>query len=296
MFNIITPTFNRQDLIHRVYESLKHQSFKGFKWIVVDDASTDNTEELIQKWKNETKEFSIEYYLLPENQGKPKAVNFGLTKCSYPITIIADSDDTFVNNTLKDLKIIWDEIDETENNIGSVWTLVVDEDDNVKGDKFPENKWKVNFEERVLKIKKELVGDKWASWRTNILQAHPLYSDSKAHVEESQTWNRINKKHDFLCVNAVFLKAHISPNSLITSKKTRKEVARSGYYSAYYALKEVSYKDIIKYKFYRWQAFDYIKSWFYYSDSNLKLDNSIFALCFCIFLFYAPQRVFNKLA
>jgi glycosyltransferase involved in cell wall biosynthesis len=296
MFNIITPTFNRQDLIHRVYESLKHQTFKGFKWIVVDDASTDSTKELITQWKNETQEFSIEYYVLPFNQGKPKAVNFGLEKCAYPITIIADSDDTFVANTFKDLNKIWDEINQTENNIASVWTLVVDEDDNIKGDKFPENKWKVSFQTRVLDIKKELVGDKWASWRTNILQAHPLYSDSEAHVQESQTWNRINKKYDFLCMNVVFLKAHVSSNSLITSKKTRKQVSRSGYYSAYYALKDVNKRNIFKYKYFRWQAFKYIKSWLFYSDRDLKLNFSKFAVCFFLFIFYIPKRLFNKMA
>lgn len=295
MFNIITPTFNREQLIHRVYESLKHQTFKKFKWIVVDDASTDNTEKLIRKWIDETDDFIIEYHRLTENQGKPKAVNYGLEKCTFPYTIIADSDDTFVSSTLQDLSNVWNDISSDENNIAAIWTLVVDEDDQIKGDKFPEDKWKVSFQKRVLDLEKPLVGDKWHVWKTEILQAHPLYSAPETHVEESQTWNRINKKYDFLCLNIAFLKAHISPNSLITSKKSRRQVAKSGYYSAYYALKDVDKEDITKYNYYRTQAFNYMKSWMFYSDKALQLEFSKFIKCLKVFMYYAPKRVFNKL-
>jgi len=295
MFNIITPTYNRENLIHRVYESLTNQTYKKFKWIIIDDASTDNTKALIEHWKKETTDFEIEYFCLPQNQGKPKAVNFGLTKCDYPITIIADSDDTFVPNSFQDIKQIWDDINKTENNVAAVWTLVLDEDDAIKGDKFPEDKWQVSFTERVLNIDKELVGDKWTSWRTDILKAHPLYSDAESHVEESQTWNRINKKYDFLCVNQSFLKAHVSPNSLITSKKSRKKLSRGGYYSAYYALKDVKPFDILKYKYYRTQAFNYVKSWFFYSDKKLKISFLQLIISIFIFLFHIPKRLLTRL-
>ncbi|MBR9913760.1 MAG: glycosyltransferase family 2 protein [Algicola sp.] len=294
MFNILTPTYNRAHLIHRVYESLCQQTYKGFNWIVIDDASTDDTQSLIETWKQETSDFDIDYYCLSENQGKPKAVNFGLEKCHDKITIIADSDDTFVANSLEDIKAIWEEIDQTKNNIAAVWTLVVDEDDQIKGDVFPEDKWIVGFKERVLDMKKELVGDKWTSWRTEILKAHPLYADSESHVEESQTWNRINKKYDFLCVNKVFLKAHVSPNSLITSKKSRKQIARGGYYSAYYALKDVKTNDIFKYKYYRTQAFNYVKSWLFYSDKSLRLKPLKLMACLLVFLAYIPKRLIRK--
>lgn len=295
MFNIITPTYNRQHLIHRVYESLSQQTYKGFNWIVVDDASTDDTKALIADWQKKTSDFNIEYYCQPKNQGKPSAVNFGLTKCHDDYIIIADSDDTFVPNALEDIKALWDEVNQNDNNIGAIWTLVVDEDDNIKGDKFPEDKWQVNFKQRVLDVEKPIVGDKWTIWRADVLKAHPLYSDSKAHIEESQTWNRINKKHDFLCVNVSFLKAHVSPNSLITSKKTRKQVARSGYYSAYYALKDVKTSEILKYKYFKTQAFNYFKSWLFYRDPTKALSFSKLLVCCFTFLFYIPTRLKHKL-
>lgn len=295
MFDIITPTFNRQHLIHRVYESLMKQTYKDFNWIIIDDASIDETKALVAEWQKTVSDFKIEYFCLPSNQGKPSAVNFGLTKCFGDYIIIADSDDSFSPNSLECIKSIWDEIDQKENNIGAIWTLVLDEENNVKGDYFPEDWWKVNFKQRVLNRKSQITGDKWTIWRSNVLKENPLYSDSEAHVEESQTWNRINKKYDFLCVNKAFLKAHVSPNSLITSKKNRKQVSRAGYYSSYYALKDVKSSEILKYEYYKDQAFNYFKSWLFYSDGKLKLSLSKLLICAFIFMLYIPNRLINKI-
>ena len=295
MFSIITPTYNRKHLIHRVYESLMQQSFKDFIWIVVDDGSTDNTKTLIERWANTTYDFKIEYYHLPKNVGKPEAVNFGLTKCNQEYTIIADSDDTFASNTLSDLKEMWEKANLKSNNIAAIWTLVTDQNDNIKGDKFPEDWWQVNFKTRVLEQKEQLQGDKWHCWKTDILKKHPLYSAEKCHIGESHTWNRINKKYDFVCVNIAHLKAHVTNDSLITSKKARKTEARAAYYSTYYCLKDVAVKDIAFYKYYRSLAFEYAKSKMFYSDDKLKLSVSKYIASLVIFLIQIPKRALKKL-
>ncbi|WP_262916335.1 glycosyltransferase family 2 protein [Ornithobacterium rhinotracheale] len=46
--SILTPTYNRANLLARVFESLQRQTDKDFEWIIVDDGSTDNTEEIIK--------------------------------------------------------------------------------------------------------------------------------------------------------------------------------------------------------------------------------------------------------
>lgn len=296
MFNIITPTYNRQHLLHRVYDSLANQTIHDFKWIIIDDGSTDKTDELIMRWINSTDTFKIEYYRLPENKGKPAAVNLGLTKCNYPFTIIADSDDTFLPNTLEDLKKKWEEIDLGENNIAAIWTLVVDENNQIKGDRFPEDEWLVDFNKRILYQKQQLQGDKWHCWRTEILKQFPLFHDSVAHIGESHTWNRINKVYDFVCLNTYYLKAHITTDSLITSKKSRNTLARGAYYSAYYALKDVEPSQILSFSYYRYMAFEYVKSKFYFSDDHLKLSFIKYLTSIFIFLTQIPGRLLNKLA
>lgn len=294
MFNIVTPTYNRKHLISRVYDSLLNQTYKNFKWIIVDDASTDDTAVLINQWKKKAP-FNIEYYYLNTNKGKPNAVNVGLTKCDEKYTIIADSDDTFAPNTLEDLLKLWQSVDIESQSICAIWSLVTDEQNNIKGDKFPKDKWQVSFTERVLNRKQQLQGDKWHCWITEILKQYPLYTDAQSHIGESHTWNRINKDYDFLCVNTAFLKAHVTQNSLITSTKPRKERARGAYYSSFYGLKDVPLLQIITYKYYRYLAFEYVKSKFYYSDKKLKLSNVKLILSWIIFIFVFPIRIIKKL-
>ena len=58
---IITPSYNRAHTLPRVYDSLKNQTFKDFKWIIMDDGSTDNTKEIVEHFKSEGL-IDIEYF------------------------------------------------------------------------------------------------------------------------------------------------------------------------------------------------------------------------------------------
>ncbi len=46
LISIITPTYNREKTLVRVYDSLCRQTYKRIEWIVVDDGSVDNTKKL----------------------------------------------------------------------------------------------------------------------------------------------------------------------------------------------------------------------------------------------------------
>ena len=76
MFSIITPTYNRQNELHRVYDSLKIQSYRNFQWIIIDDASTDSTDKLVEEWTKENNDFEIHYHKLKENPRYKKGVIF----------------------------------------------------------------------------------------------------------------------------------------------------------------------------------------------------------------------------
>ena len=45
---VFTATYNRADLLPRLFESLLQQEYKNFEWVVVDDGSSDNTESVIE--------------------------------------------------------------------------------------------------------------------------------------------------------------------------------------------------------------------------------------------------------
>lgn len=294
MFNIITPTYNRKHTLKRVYDSLLQQNEKRFIWIIVDDCSTDNSSILIEEWIKSS-EFHIEYHKLDENQGKSNAVNYALNYCKEPYTIIADSDDSFEPNTLSDLASLWKVIclSKTKSTIASIWTLTKDENNAIVGDKFPKDFWQVSFKERVLE--NNVMGEKWSCWKTDVLAHFKMYSNSKYHIQESHTWNRINRKYDFLCVNISHRCYFHTEDGLIATKKTSKKITRMKYYNSYYGLKDIKIKEIISHSFYWNLSFDYVASLFFYSNKQLKLSFTKQFISIIIFLIFIPKWLLNRI-
>lgn len=98
---IFTPTYNRRQLLKRTYESLKRQSVKDFEWLIVDDGSTDNTKEQVEKWIREGK-LTIRYHYR-QNGGKMRAHNFGAKIASAPLFLCLDSDDYLTDTAVEDM-------------------------------------------------------------------------------------------------------------------------------------------------------------------------------------------------
>lgn len=102
---IHTATYNRGYILERAYESLRIQTCKDFEWVVTDDGSIDNTEEMVKKWMREDNGFSIIYNKL-NHVGIPRALNFGVAHSSSEWFMMLDSDDYILPNTVE-LIIKW---------------------------------------------------------------------------------------------------------------------------------------------------------------------------------------------
>lgn len=96
---VFTPTYNRGYIIENLYKSLQRQSFNDFEWLVVDDGSSDNTEELFEIWSKENNNFQIRYYK-KENGGKHRAINYALDRARGELFFTVDSDDYLTDDAL----------------------------------------------------------------------------------------------------------------------------------------------------------------------------------------------------
>ena len=57
---LFTPTYNRAHLLPVLYKSIQRQTYRDFEWLIVDDGSVDETENLVTTWLNEN-DFPIRY-------------------------------------------------------------------------------------------------------------------------------------------------------------------------------------------------------------------------------------------
>ncbi len=106
---IFTPTFNRGYIIQRLIDSLLKQTVYAFKWLVIDDGSTDNTADIFNDLIKKELPFPIQY-LRVENGGKQRAINRAVELIDTDYIFIVDSDDYLVPEAVeKVMKWINDE-------------------------------------------------------------------------------------------------------------------------------------------------------------------------------------------
>ncbi|MDM1047936.1 glycosyltransferase family 2 protein [Sphingobacterium hotanense] len=100
--SVITPTYNRGDLIDRCIRSVLNQNYDDFELIIVDDCSKDDTEDVVKRYLSDNR---IKYFKLKENSGVNKARNHGIKQVSENSMLITflDSDDEFLPNALADM-------------------------------------------------------------------------------------------------------------------------------------------------------------------------------------------------
>lgn len=97
---VFTPTYNRAYIIENLYRSLQRQSYRNFEWVVVDDGSADNTQELFAAWREENNPFPVRYHK-QENGGKCRAINRGLEMARGELFFTVDSDDYLTDDALE---------------------------------------------------------------------------------------------------------------------------------------------------------------------------------------------------
>jgi glycosyltransferase involved in cell wall biosynthesis len=177
-FSIFTPTYNRAYSLPRVFDCLQKQSFRDFEWVIVDDGSTDNTKELVEKWKT-IAHFPIIYQWQP-NQGKHIAYNTAAACVRGELFTSIDSDDEIIPEALSIMVKRWTAVpEEQKKNISGMLFLSKDQHGNIVGDRFPADGMVADPIEMFLV--KKIKGDKGGFLRTSVFKMYP-YPDTVKNV------------------------------------------------------------------------------------------------------------------
>ena len=96
--SIIVPIYNAEKYIEKCIDSLINQTKEELEFILINDGSTDSTDELIKKYNDKR----IKYFK-NKNQGIGKTRNFGIEKSTGKYLMFIDSDDYLKENTCEEL-------------------------------------------------------------------------------------------------------------------------------------------------------------------------------------------------
>jgi glycosyltransferase involved in cell wall biosynthesis len=98
LVSVIIPTFNRVSLLRRAIESVQCQTYHHFELLVVDDHSSDNTEEYVLDCAG--RDGRMWYIRNPGAQGISASRNCGIDRCKGEFIAFLDSDDLWLPDHL----------------------------------------------------------------------------------------------------------------------------------------------------------------------------------------------------
>ena len=97
--SIITVVYNGVRTIEKTIQSVIHQTYKDIANIVIDGASTDGTQQIVEKYMNH-----ISYYSSEKDEGLYHAMNNGNRKATGDIIGILNSDDWYERDVFEKVK------------------------------------------------------------------------------------------------------------------------------------------------------------------------------------------------
>ncbi len=198
---VFTPTYNRAYCLHKCYESLIKQSNQDFVWLIIDDGSTDTTEELVASWIKENKIDIVYHY--QENLGMHGGHNAAYRLIETPLNVCIDSDDCMAETAIEKILNSWETIKDEPEYAGLVG-LDADESGAIIGTKIPENIKETTLYDiyNVHGVK----GDKKLVYRTEVVKKYPPYPifEGERFVPLGYLYQLIDQDYKLLPVNEVF--------------------------------------------------------------------------------------------
>ena len=199
ILTIFTPAYNRAHTLSRTYKSLLDQDCKDFIWMIIDDGSTDHTEELVREWQKKDNGFEIQY-IYKENGGMHTAHNTAYEHIKTELNMCIDSDDYVAKGAIRKILDKWETI--KNDDYAGIIGLDADLNGDIIGKGFPSE-----MQETTLcgYYAKGGAGDKKLVYRTEVINEYPPYPvfEGEKYVALAYKYRLIDQDYKLAVLNEV---------------------------------------------------------------------------------------------
>ncbi len=212
LITVFTPTFNRAYCLHKGYEALLRQSSKDFRWLVIDDGSSDNTRDLVEGWQQKDNGFEIKYFY-QENGGLYTGYNKAIEEADTELCVCVDSDDYLTDDAIEVVGDFWKK--NRDQHYAGVIALDCFEDGTIIGDPLPTEKsvnliklfqgdYHINNGDRKNFVRTDLY-KQFAPMK--VFPGEPDFSPHFLHL-------KISQQYDFLVLNRPVCVVEYQPDGM----------------------------------------------------------------------------------
>jgi glycosyltransferase involved in cell wall biosynthesis len=249
---VFTPTYNRAYCLHVCYESLKSQTNKEFIWLIIDDGSTDNTQELVNQWKREG---VVELrYIKQENQGMHGAHNTAYEHIDTELNVCIDSDDYMADDAVEKILSFWEE--HGNDQVSGMIGLDAYKNGEVIGTQMPAHVNKSTLFDLYNKL--DVTGDKKLVFRTELTKKYPYpIFENEKYVGLAYKYHKLDEEYPMLLMNEVLCIVEYLPDGSSLNMLKQYRVNPKGFAFYRKELMKLSFGDM-NFKFR--QAIHYVSS------------------------------------
>ena len=198
--SILTSTFNRAELLDKLYTSIlinSNNSNFDIEWLIMDDGSSDNTKIVVDNYIKE-RIIDVQYFY-QENKGKMAAINELVKKASGDLMVECDSDDFFEPNAFKIIEASL----EVCKDIGNIYAMVFlkyDTNGYNMGNEFPSDNYQSTMFD--LYFKEGITGEK-ALVYNSFIRKNFMYEleDGEKFVTEASLHHTMDLQYKVACFN-----------------------------------------------------------------------------------------------
>ena len=222
--SVIIPVFNRPESVRRAIESVLSQTFQDFEVIVVDDASTDATPDVVASFTDPR----ISLIRHERNRGGSAARNTGIRASSAPYVGFLDSDDEWLPDKLERQLAVFEQ---GPDHVGLVYAGAERVyDDGVVSRDLPRRERDLT---RTLLLENIIGETSVGMVRRSVFDATGGFDESLPSCQDLDLWLRIAERFDCVAVPEVLVRVVKSDRGRISSDVSRTVLGREMYGQKY---------------------------------------------------------------
>ena len=183
--SIVIPVYNNEKTILETLKSCINQSCQPKEIVIIDDASMDDTADMIQNWKREYRgEIKLIYHRLETNRGPSFARNFGWNLSSGKYISFLDADDRFEPDKLETIAGIFEEN-------ADIILLA----HNHRIDDKPEAENRIGISK--VSVRALLIKNRFATSSVTLLRSIPeRFDETMRYTEDHDLWLRVTGRYE----------------------------------------------------------------------------------------------------
>lgn len=204
--SVIIPTYNRAHLVKRGIRSVLAQTYGDFELIIVDDASKDNTREVIKSFDDKR----IRYIRHKENRGAPATRNTGIRIARGVYIGLLDDDDEWLPTKLEKQIAKFGEVSSKVGLIYSGLEVMRADGHTIETIYYPKYRGDV----RVRLLLGTTIGSPTPLIRTECFNKAGVFDESLKSCQDWDMWKRISEHYDFDFVPEVLARMYLHGNQI----------------------------------------------------------------------------------